>query len=193
MCHHEINRELAAGEKVLWEGRPPEGIRLRDIDLMLIPFSLMWCGFAFFWEFSVITSTHGSAFFVAWGVPFMAIGVHMTVVRFFYDKARREKTCYAVTDQRVLIVETLFRRKVVALSLEELREMSYDEGWFGMGVVTLGACDGTTSLSYAAWPGVRRAAPPQLELTGNPRQVFELIRDAKNAAQRIQSGEVAHA
>ena len=42
--------ELARNEKLLWSGQPRGGIKFRAADALMIPFSLMWGGFAVFWE-----------------------------------------------------------------------------------------------------------------------------------------------
>lgn len=193
MCHDEIKRELAADEKVLWEGRPPEGIRLREIDIFLIPFSVLWGGFAIAWEVAAITSMNAPLLGIVWGIPFVTMGLYLMVGRFFHDAARRRRVFYAVTARRILIVETMLSRKVTALNLEALGEVSYEDGWTGINTVTLGRSVGVQPFDFPHWPGMRRATPPQFELAENPRQVFELIRDAKIAVQNVRIGEVSHA
>jgi hypothetical protein len=92
-----IHDQLGPGERLLWSGRPAQGLVFRLADAMMIPFSLMWGGFAFFWEYSVISRGNAPLFFMAWGVPFVAIGIYIICGRFFVDAKQRANTAYGVT------------------------------------------------------------------------------------------------
>lgn len=45
---------LSSGE-LLWSGPPRGGLRLRRQDAFMMPFCILWGGFAVFWEFSVLS------------------------------------------------------------------------------------------------------------------------------------------
>src|SRR5215213_2217596 len=133
-----IGRELARGERVLWSGQPRQGITLRGADAQMIPFSLLWGGFAFFWEWSVLNSD-APFFFVLWGIPFVAVGIYLIVGRFFVEARQRGRTHYAVTSERILIVDGLLTSNVTSISLRTLTEMTMAEASDGEGTIHFGS------------------------------------------------------
>jgi hypothetical protein len=64
---------LQRGERVVWEGRLRSDRWFYPPDAWLVPFSLLWGGFAIFWEATAIAGD-GGAFFVLWGIPFVVVG-----------------------------------------------------------------------------------------------------------------------
>src|SRR4051812_6306110 len=102
MSSDDLTGRLLDGERIIWSGRPRQGLLLSARDLFLVPFSLLWGGFAVFWEASVMTKS-APAFFQLWGIPFVLFGLYMIAGRFAVDAWLRRNTHYAVTNRRVLI------------------------------------------------------------------------------------------
>jgi hypothetical protein len=176
-----LRSELVPGEHLVWSSIPVQGLRFRTADLFFAPFSLMWAGFAFFWEYSAFTE-EGPWFFVLWGIPFVLVGLYMTVGRFFFDSATRRRTCYGVTDQRVIIMGGLFHRTVKSVILEGLREISLEERADHSGTITFGPAQ----PSYSGFSGKygSRMQAPAFELAADVRKVHDLIRATQRAAAK---------
>ena len=97
-----IRPYLQADETVLWRGKPEKLHLLSAQDAFMIPFSLLWAGFAVFWETMVIV--HGAPwFFPVFGGFFVLIGLYITVGRFLWKAYVLKRTLYAITDRKVLI------------------------------------------------------------------------------------------
>lgn len=178
----ELERELGVGEQILWSGQPTQGLRLRAADAFLIPFSLLWAGFAVFWEIGVISSG-APFFFMLWGIPFLCVGAYITVGRFFVDAALRAKTWYGVTNERIVIIGGLFNRMVKSLPLRSLPELALEQRHDGSGTITFGS-----SMPFAnwyrglAWPGMDQRLSPAFEIIADAKAVYEIIRQAQRTA-----------
>ncbi|MDT3737717.1 MAG: PH domain-containing protein [Denitratisoma sp.] len=179
----DIKTQLSTGESVLWSGQPRQGIILRGTDAFMIPFSLLWGGFAIFWELSVINS-NAPAFFVLFGIPFVLIGIYLIIGRFFFEAKRRARTYYAVTNERVLIVSGLFGRKVQSLNLRTLSDLSLSETKGDEGTIAFGGGSPFGSMfgGFSGWPGMGAYLGPRFELVANAKTIFETIRGAQRAA-----------
>ncbi|TMF33597.1 MAG: hypothetical protein E6I26_13945, partial [Chloroflexi bacterium] len=71
-----VRSRLDPGERVLWTGQPEARAYALTGAWFLIPFSVLWGGFAIFWEVSVIRSG-APIFFWLWGIPFILVGLYM--------------------------------------------------------------------------------------------------------------------
>jgi len=49
-----FQEDLLKDEKILWTGQPETTVLFSGADVFLVPFSLLWGGFAIFWELSVL-------------------------------------------------------------------------------------------------------------------------------------------
>jgi hypothetical protein len=105
-----IRPELLPGETVLWAGRPTSGVIFHHQDRLLIPFSLFWGGITLACSIGLlIVAARGDrsallGLLVA--LPMAGIGQYAMWGRFLLDESKKKRTFYAVTDRRVLAVQT---------------------------------------------------------------------------------------
>ena len=125
---------LLPNERMLWSGRPRQGLMLTARDAFLIPFSLLWGGFAIFWETEAL-SKNAPWFMALWGVPFVAIGLFMIFGRLPVDAWLRRRVHYALTDRRVLILRERPWSSFKAVALDRLPDATLTEGSDGRGTI----------------------------------------------------------
>lgn len=95
------NNYLLPGEAILWKGRPEKGNIITRRETILLPFSIMVCGFALFWEYMALQT--GQPFIIFWGLPIVCIGFYMLIGRYIQSAHLRNKTFYVVTSKKLII------------------------------------------------------------------------------------------
>jgi hypothetical protein len=171
---------MERGERQLWTGAPRQGVVLRSADVFMIPFSLLWGGFAVFWEVTALR-TGGPGFFPIFGVPFVAAGLYITVGRFLVDARRRARTSYVVTSNRVVIIGGVFAPTTKSLLLATLSDVTMTERPDGTGTITFGAVNPMYAMySGMSWPGVPQV--PSFEMIPDVRRVYGIIQTAQQDA-----------
>jgi hypothetical protein len=182
----EIRNELLTHERLLWTGQPRQGIVLRGYDAFLIPFSILWGGFAIFWM--VMAATMGAPiFFVLFGTPFVLVGLYMIFGRFWVEARMRAHTFYGLTEDRVIIVSGIYRRQAKSLNLDTIADVTLTEYANGRGLITFGpTLPMFAALQGMSWPGMSPFLPPSLELASDARAVYQMINEAR-AKRRKES------
>jgi hypothetical protein len=175
---------LQGGETVLWTGRPDPRRLLSGKDIFLIPFSLLWGGFAIFWEASVLSFGGGvngpPIFFVLWGIPFVLVGQYIIWGRFLVKRRYRKQTVYAVTNQRVLILRG---RSLQSIFLSQLPPIVQSSRADGTGSLEFGSAG--SPFGYGVWANtgmdVFNFGHPALAFYDIPdvTQVYGLITEAR--------------
>jgi hypothetical protein len=179
----QITRVLDPGESLIWSGIPRQGLLLRPTDALMIPFSLLWGGFAFYWEASALSSG-APPFFLLWGIPFVLVGVYIIVGRFFVDARVRANTFYGLTDRRVIILSGLFARTTSSLPLRNLTDISLQERSDRSGSILLGRPHPQYAwFAGTRWPGTAQYATPCLELIPTVKRVYDQLLEAQRAAK----------
>ena len=180
MFQSDFNDRLLPGERILWTGRPGQGLMLTRNDMFLIPLSLMWFGFTVFWTYEVTLGESAAPLFAQiWGGMFMLIGLHFVAGRFVVDAWVRRRIQYAVTDQRVLVNRSPPFGKFSAVSLAHLPEAQLNERSdrrgtirFGPEMALFGRRQGLGTWSPAL------DATPQFLLIDDARRVFDIVQRA---------------
>lgn len=176
-----LQQHLFSDEHVLWSGQPKQGIVFSAKDAVLIPFSLMWGGFAVFWNAMVWLGPFGSGnqeaspwFFKLWGLPFLIIGVYIVIGRFLHDKHIRNNLLYAVTNKRILIVRG---PKIMSLDIKRLPRLELSEHKDGTGTL---AFEAPSNVLFTGANGIGGWVPSlsgamQFTRIREPRMLYELI------------------
>ena len=178
----QLSGSLEPGESLIWTGVPRQGIVLRAFDAFMIPFSVLWGGFAIFWEATVLRSG-APVFFMLWGIPFVLIGLYIIVGRFFVDARVRANTFYGLADRRAIIVSGIFSRTTTSLPLRTLTDISFNERRDGSGTIHLGRPHPFAAW-YAGmqWPGMTTYQTPGFELISDVRRAYGQLMEVQRSA-----------
>ncbi|MGA7832815.1 MAG: hypothetical protein WCA21_17800 [Terracidiphilus sp.] len=186
----ELQAELGAGESLQWSGQPQRKVILHRQDWFGIPFSLMWGGFAIFWEWGVTghignsgNSHSASGFFVLWGIPFVLVGQYLIWGRFLYTDWRKTRTYYGVTNKRVLVVSTGNSRGITDAYFSNIDSISLTTRYDGIGTIEFAP----EPERQSAWGcNGRRGRGNQIGIDLSRLAFFDIV-EARNVYQLIQS------
>lgn len=142
--------ELLEGETVQWVGQPDPSVIFSKADIFLVPFSLMWGGFALFWESMVLILVFKGQevpiIFPLFGIPFVVAGLYFMFGRFFYKAWKKRRTYYAVTDKRILTLTLGRSRNVQATFIRDIPTVNKFIGRNGTGTIIFGNTNGMASM-----------------------------------------------
>ncbi len=182
-----LETELDHDETLVWTGRPKQGVILRRLDALLIPFTLVWASLSFFIFLGVLGAAFVDGAFRAVALfpllfltPFLLAGVYITVGRFYVDARRRARTIYGLTERRAITVTaTAFgARRARGVVLRNLEELSIEEARDGRGTIIFGRKSPHTEMAQSGWPGAT-GGPPLFERIEDARDVLALVREGQ--------------
>jgi hypothetical protein len=139
-----LQSELSSNEDVLWTGKPNPRVIFHRSDWAGIPFSLLWGGFAIFWEAGVTGHfgfDHGKTapfFFMLWGIPFVIGGQYLIWGRFFYAAWRKKRVIYAITNLRVIVLSLPPKPKTITAYIDTLPVIDKEMRSDGIGILKFG-------------------------------------------------------
>jgi hypothetical protein len=177
--HQALSHYLQPHESLQWTGRPPGGLMFRKSDIAMVPFSLLWGGFAFFWEYGAYTAG-APIFFLLFGGVFVFVGFYIIIGRFFFDMLKRKNTIYGLTNERALILAGVFDQSLKSISLKSISEVSIQLNAHGRGTIVFGSSQRVPSMfSNSSWPGSGQTVSPSFEKIENASQVYQMVQSAQ--------------
>lgn len=141
-----IKQELLTDEYIIWSGQPDGSKIFSKADFFLIPFSLLWGGFAITWEMTVL-GFDAPLLFKLWGLPFVAVGLYMIFGRFIYKAKMKKKTYYYVTNKRVISLKNSSRVQVEAEFITSLPAVNKSVNSSGSGDIIFGSSQGFLGMN----------------------------------------------
>jgi len=178
--HPEIAAALRPEERVVWSGRPRQGLRFHWVDYLDIPLTVAFSSVLVWMAIggdSALPPTVGLIFVIA-----AALSLYRSWSRIVWDSSRRGRTFYALTDQRAFILEEGPRRRLQSIVLKDLSHLSYSEHRDGSGSVAWGRWMADTAARQRdyAWSFIGRRVPyPTFEEIPDVRRVYQLAQEAR--------------
>ena len=171
---------IQAHERLLWSGRPRQGLMFRAEDAYAVPFNMLWLAFAIFWTLGAATA---SLVFALFGLPFVAIGIHGFIGRFAIDARRRRRTEYGLTDRRVLIRSGKTNTEIRSLPLSTLGDVSVRQHRNSRATITFGAFPSPDGMPASRSPRRGGVVAPAFEQIENGAAVYDQLIQAQYAIQ----------
>jgi hypothetical protein len=133
-----IRRAVGARDKILWTGKPVQGLRWSRADGVLVPLSLAFTA-GLVVALRSIPADAPSFVYVPFFL-FFAAAFYVLAGRFVYDAYRRSQVCYGLTNRFVIIVHGGGGAATQSLALSTLPAMkvkpfggTIGSIWFGTG------------------------------------------------------------
>ena len=187
VSYEVFSGELSPGERVEWSGQPNPAVIFHPSDASMIPFSLLWGGFAVVWFLAAAGIWNPTSFRyhariqgagLIWGGVFVVVGQYMIWGRFLYDRWKKPRTFYALTNRRALIIgHGITGRKVTSVYFEKLALIDKRVRRDGIGSVAFGG-----AVRDAWQMGKRRKPrPPTFDDVDEAESVYQ-------HAERLRTG-----
>ena len=195
-----VQPDLTPGESVLWAGRPSSAVVFHKEDWLLIPFSLMWGGFAIFWEMTATgywspnsSPARAPGFFVLWGIPFVLIGQYLIWGRFLYAAWKKKRTYYAVTSRRVIVIQDGWKHQMASSYIDTLPTLMKDGGSGKYGTLRFAPSEPMWSQrsGRGIWDRMAIGNLPVFMDIEDVDSVYRLISDLRDKANAVRSHNLA--
>lgn len=160
--HQLFQQHLLPGETIRWAGQPDPNVIFNSADVSLIPLSLLVGGTMFFCE-GMALGLYGpyrncprdlTPVFL---IPLVLVAIYMIFGRFIVKRWRKQRTFYAITNARALILKKMGRDELEAVDLKTVSSISKYDGRNGTGMIVFG--DANASFWTTANTGLEGFRP----------------------------------
>jgi hypothetical protein len=170
--------ELGPGERLIWSGAPrravavsASGIVQTGIGIVIIYLFVKFYGIA---NHDTLQDN------ILWAVLFLAV-LYFSLGRLFMEAMRRRRSVYAITSERLLMINTVFSRFVKSYPLRTITDSQLEERGEGVGNIWIGRRNlgvGTIDTRLLPSSGNRNG----LERIPDAKHVYELFPAAREAS-----------
>lgn len=193
-----LRSELNKSEQLIWTGQPLAP-RAMQGSLLIVLLGVPWTAFSLFWVVMAIWMARGfttqassspssfpfnlmSFFFPLFGVPFVFIGLGMLSSP-YWMRRKAQKTIYALTDERALILSPTWRGEITVRSIppEHLTNRTRTQNSNGSGSIFFTRV--TVTRRRAGPDGGTYEVPIGFENITNVREVETLIERTYRASE----------
>jgi hypothetical protein len=132
---------LETGEDILWQGAPEGGVDFTGVWSVQTLFALFFTAFSLFWITMAYTITGQmndgvgrviNTVFPLFGLPFLLVGLHLLVGRFWADARRRRNSYYTLTNRAAYIgVQTGGKRSLDRYAIGPDTRLTLEDGDLG--------------------------------------------------------------
>lgn len=148
-------REMRAGERLIWADRPVAPARQMLAMLPVSLFGMVFAGFAAFWIIGAASVTPDNgvfSFFPLFGIPFLLVGLGIMLLPVWAWMGAK-KTVYAISSDRLVIIA---RGSVRSFEPQEIENLERRERPDGTGDIIFSRDDVRTHSSRGSRTRVRR-------------------------------------
>ncbi len=187
-----FQNDLLDGEEILWLGQPDVKKVFSKADIFLIPFSLLLVGFV--WvaiRLSHDINPGDDRLYKFVSLLCAPAGLYMILGRFLFKAWLKRKSYYAVTNKRIFILTTIFRRNLQTLQFNALPAISESVNAAGFGTVRFDSAAGfnvlflNTGMEFLGGYNYL-AVPPAFYDIPDAHHVFQLVSNLQNKAEAIK-------
>jgi hypothetical protein len=113
-----FQNEMLKDEKILWTGQPKKGFVLLGEDIFWILVGLFFIGAVSFMGYN--TDLSFIIFLIIFTLPFVLIGLYLVFGIIIYKNYRKNRTYYAVTNQRIIILINSSNKIVESILINQI-------------------------------------------------------------------------